>query len=144
MGWAIGFDNNWNRDIGYGVVAYCDHPECNEEIDRGLSYVCAGEEPHGGDGCGLYFCSKHKGYCRWENEEDDVPELSECCERCRDSKDFFTPKPEHPHWAWWKMNAKSWAEWRSELSSEDRKNWKCLAAQYNPTKDDIEESKEKE
>ena len=43
MGWSIGFDTRWNRDIGYGVPAYCDHPGCNKEIDRGLSHVCGGE-----------------------------------------------------------------------------------------------------
>ena len=42
MGWAVGFDNNWNRDIGYGVPAICDFPGCGEEIDRGLGYVCGG------------------------------------------------------------------------------------------------------
>jgi len=52
MGWSIGFDSRWNRDIGYGVPAYCDHPKCNEEIDRGLAYVCCGEQPYGGEhGC---------------------------------------------------------------------------------------------
>ena len=55
MGWSLGYDSNWNRDIGYGVPAYCDHPYCNEEIDRGLSYVC-GDALYGGDrGCGLFF-----------------------------------------------------------------------------------------
>lgn len=48
MGWSIGYDNNWKRDIGYGVPATCDHPDCNEEIDRGLAYVC-GNEPRGGE-----------------------------------------------------------------------------------------------
>src|SRR5690606_23075125 len=53
MGWAVGYDSNWNRDIGYGVPTTCDHPGCNEKIDRGLSYVC-GDEPYGGEhGCGL-------------------------------------------------------------------------------------------
>jgi len=49
MGWSIGFDSSWNRDIGYGVPAYCDHPKCSKKIDRGLSYVCGGE-PYGGGG----------------------------------------------------------------------------------------------
>ena len=31
MGWSIGYDNNWNRDIGYGVPAFCDHPKCDKE-----------------------------------------------------------------------------------------------------------------
>ncbi|HEV7521417.1 MAG TPA: hypothetical protein VGP89_09990, partial [Candidatus Angelobacter sp.] len=62
MGWSLGFDSNWQRDIGYGVPAYCDHPKCNKKIDRGLSYVCGGE-PYGGElGCGLYFCSEHLGW----------------------------------------------------------------------------------
>lgn len=146
MGWSIGFDTDWNRDIGYGVVAYCDHPECNEEINRGLGYVCANEEPRGGDGCGLYFCSKHKGHYHYPESEDeeDNPDadISDCCERCRDGKEPFIPKPDHPHWAWWKMNSGSWAEWRSELPPADRKTWKEIAKQYHPSKSDIQESKE--
>ena len=47
MGWSLGYDRNWKRDVGYGVPAICDDPECTEEIDRGLSYVCGGE-PYGG------------------------------------------------------------------------------------------------
>jgi hypothetical protein len=55
MGWSIGYDSKWQRDIGYGVPGVCDDPACAEKIDRGLSYVCGGE-PYGGDeGCGLYF-----------------------------------------------------------------------------------------
>ena len=34
MGWSIGYDNTWNRDIGYGVPATCDHLGCAAEIDR--------------------------------------------------------------------------------------------------------------
>lgn len=72
MSWAIGYDDKWKRDIGYGVPAYCDYPGCRVEIDRGLSYVCGGE-PYGGDhGCGLYFCSKHLF----------MGDFSQCCERC--------------------------------------------------------------
>lgn len=39
MGWSIGFDEHWQRDIGYGVPATCDHPGCGAKIDRGLSFV---------------------------------------------------------------------------------------------------------
>lgn len=42
MGWAIGYDTTWGRDIGYGVPATCDYPSCTEAIDRGLGYVCGG------------------------------------------------------------------------------------------------------
>ena len=108
MSWSIGFDERWQRDIGYGVPAYCDHPECNEEIDRGLSYVCANSEPRGGDGCGLYFCDKH------HNSYTDNEDLSNCCERCAEGKAPFDPKPEHPTWIHHKLTDSSWAEWRKQ------------------------------
>ena len=69
MGWSIGFDSNWNRDIGYGVPAVCDHPKCNAEIHRGLAYVCGGQ-PYGGEkGCGLFFCYEHLMIGRSEEAE---------------------------------------------------------------------------
>lgn len=106
MGWSIGYDNYWKRDIGYGVPAYCDHPECNEQIDRGLSYVC-GDAPYGGEhGCGLYFCSKHQ-----EGEHQN-------CERCSRWLDPFNPKQEHPEWMQWKLTDESWEQWRNENPDE--------------------------
>lgn len=54
MGWSIGYDKKWKRDVGYGVPTTCDHHDCNEEIDRGLSYVCGGDIYGGERGCGLY------------------------------------------------------------------------------------------
>lgn len=105
MSWSIGFDTKWNRDIGYGVPAWCDHPECSKKIDRGLAFVCGGPywEP---DGCGLYFCDKHI-FC-------NGPPL---CERCLDGKEPFTPKPDHPEWIEFKATDESWAEWRKEVSA---------------------------
>jgi hypothetical protein len=120
MGWSIGFDYRWERDIGYGVPAYCDHPDCNAEIDRGLSYVC-GSEPKGGDrGCGLYFCEQHRCHCVPEDSEEDIetdnPEVHfvSVCDRCAEGKPPFDPKPEHPEWIQFKMTDPSWAEWRKE------------------------------
>lgn len=108
MGWSIGFDSKWSRDIGYGVPAYCDHPGCKEEIDRGLAYVC-GSEPYGGEhGCGLYFCHDHHGMA-----EDDKENVS-LCEQCMVDADPFTPKPEHPQWIEWKLTDESWEKWRLE------------------------------
>lgn len=111
MSWSIGFDTRWNRDIGYGVPAYCDHPECNEVIDRGLAYVCCGQEPYGGDrGCGLYFCEKHRGYS---------PKFGEICERCYPRvKKPFAPKPDHPDWIHHKATDSSWEEWRKEQGTQ--------------------------
>lgn len=114
MGWSIGFDEKWNRDIGYGVPAWCDHPDCNERIDRGLSYVCANAEPRGGEGCGLYFCPEHKGCFVVDNEE-----LNDCCERCFQGKEPFAPKPEHPEWLEFKATDESWAAWREAQKNLD-------------------------
>jgi hypothetical protein len=105
MGWSVGYDKKWKRDIGYGVPAYCDHPECNEKIDRGLSYVCGGE-PYGGDrGCGLYFCEKHLFF------HVRLPQL---CERCEKRKPPFPAKPDHPRWTRFKETDPSWATWRAQ------------------------------
>lgn len=112
MGWSLGYDSQWERWIGYGVPAYCDHPGCLEKIDRGLSYVCGGE-PYGGEyGCGLYFCSGHRGYRtfgRGKNAED-----KQVCARCRHGKPAFPKKPEHPEWIQHVSIDPSWAEWRNE------------------------------
>lgn len=105
MGWAVGYDEHWKRDIGYGVPAWCDHPDCNEVIDRGLSYVCGGQ-PYGGEfGCGLYFCGKHLYL-------DVGPQL---CERCDTQGDVvpFDAKLDHPDWISHKATHPSWAEWRA-------------------------------
>lgn len=110
MGWSIGFDDNWNRDVGYGVPAVCDHPRCNEEIDRGLSFVC-GSEPYGGDrGCGLYFCGGHlepvfsllHGKTRW------------LCPKCSSYKKPYKAKPDTKEWIDFKMTDPSWDGWRKE------------------------------
>lgn len=108
MGWSIGFDERWKRDIGYGVPAWCDYPGCYEEIDRGLSYVCGGD-PYGGErGCGLYFCWEHHPYFR---EEEDARQL---CERCFAGKKPFRPSLDIEEWIHHKLTDESWAEWRKE------------------------------
>lgn len=100
MGWEIGFDGNWNRDVGYGVPAICDHPGCNEKIDRGLAFVCGGE-PMGGDkGCGLYFCGNH------------LSSEHQRCERCQLFDKPFEPKPDTDEWVQHKLTDPSWQEWR--------------------------------
>jgi hypothetical protein len=109
MGWSLGWDSNWNRDIGYGVPAICDHPGCSAEIDRGLAYVCGGE-PYGGDrGCGLYFCKDHR------IEHARLPQL---CKRCHDRKSPFNPKPDSIRWIEHKLTDESWEQWRQENPDE--------------------------
>jgi hypothetical protein len=110
MGWSIGYDSNWKRDIGYGVPAYCDAPSCGEEIDRGLAYVCGGEpygEPHG---CGLFFCAKHLFHSMRKPQR---------CNRC-----FYRKPPykqisaEHPRWLIHKLTDESWQQWRDKNPEE--------------------------
>ena len=102
MSWAVGYDEKWKRDIGYGVPAMCDYPGCEQRINRGLGYVCGGE-PYGGEyGCGLYFCEWHKA---------GFPPL---CERCCNTALPFEPTPDVPEWVEHKATDASWAEWRAE------------------------------
>ena len=131
MGWSIGFDSNYNRDIGYGVPALCDHPECSEEIDRGLSYVCGGG-PYGGEhGCGLYFCEKHLEYSGKHGVQ--------VCSRCHSCRKPFKPKPDILKWIYFKMVDPSWAEWRKEnkLTPEEvgmTEDWGSYGLVLNPVK----------
>lgn len=116
MGWSIGDDNG--RDIGYGVPALCDYPNCNEEIHRGLSYVC-GEAPYGGEhGCGLFFCYDHQEY---KDLDDDGNKSVRVCERCLEGKESFEPKPDIPEWINHKLTDSSWQQWRDENREEVRK-----------------------
>lgn len=114
MGWSIGFDTNWNRDIGYGVPAYCDSPKCRRKIDRGLAYVCGGE-PYGGEyGCGLYFCGKHLFYRNPRGSGRSVQN----CKRCVNHKPPYEAKLDHKEWIKWKLKDDSWAKWRKENPEE--------------------------
>lgn len=126
MGWSIGYDGHWNRDIGYGVPATCDYPKCRHRIDRGLSYVCGGE-PYGGDhGCGLFFCEKHLVWGdKQEDIDNNVPEddrdIVQLCERCEAGQEPFTPKPDLARWLRWKLKHESWAGWRAANPNEVEK-----------------------
>lgn len=100
VGWAVGYDTRWKRDIGYGVPATCDQPDCGERIDRGLAYVCGGQPYGGDDGCGLYFCGHHGG--------------GEKCSRCQNGAEPFAPTPDVEGWTRHKATDPSWARWRTE------------------------------
>ena len=101
MSWAVGYDDTWKRDIGYGVPAYCDHPGCAAEIHRGLAYVCCDQETYGGErGCGLYFCGAH----------------GPRCDRCEAGESPYKiapwPQAERPDWLNHILTCPSWWEWR--------------------------------
>lgn len=114
MGWSIGWDEKWKRDIGYGVPAICDQPGCDVEIDHGLSYVCGGEAYGGDRGCGLFFCGDHR---QW------FEKLPELCDRCAPRlKTPYQPKADSLKWLFFKMTDESWADWRKEngLTTEEK------------------------
>lgn len=114
MGWSIGWDSNWKRDIGYGVPAECDHPKCHEKIDRGLSFVCGGE-PYGGEyGCGLFFCAGHLLMC--PKRDGSIVQLCPKCASYR--KTAYKPKADAPEWIRHKATDPSWAEWREQQRKE--------------------------
>lgn len=59
MGWAFCGTDSKGREIGYGIRATCDEPECSTEIDRGLGYACGGEHGESETACEGYFCGAH-------------------------------------------------------------------------------------
>lgn len=110
MGWSIGYDEHWKRDIGYGVPAQCDHPKCTTEIDRGQGYVCGGQPFGGDDGCGLYFCTAHLAHGH----------RVQICGRCLKARDPWPAKPDLPVWIRHKLKDKSWSTWRQMHSEQVR------------------------
>ena len=124
MGWEIGYDEFRERFVGYGVPAYCEHPDCGEEINRGLAFVCGGE-PYGGvRGCGLFFCYKHLII------HARLPQL---CERCNKRKSPFEKKHEHPDWVKHILTDESWKEWR-ETHKEEVLNFVLTYCQSGTTR----------
>lgn len=109
MGWSIGHCDKWNRDIGYGVVAYCDHPKCNEVIDRGLSYLCGDINKDGG--CGLHFCEARRSHYLVRSEVT-------VCDPCKRGRQPYKQKQDHPDWIKWKLKHYSWKRWREENPEE--------------------------
>lgn len=132
MGYAI-YSIGHDRHGGYGVPAFCEHPDCNEEIDRGISFACGGQ-PFSELGCDRYFCSKHRQYKNWDeekgqwcNHKDDCEcEGAEICDRCATDKAPFDYKNEHPDWVKHVLKHESWAEWRKH-NPEIVKKYKLLA-----------------
>lgn len=111
MSWSVGYDENWMRDVGYGVPATCDHPGCGKRIDRGLSHVCGGDMFGGERGCGLFFCAGHLSYGL------DGGPCVQVCERCAEGGNDIKPFESTPDLAEWvehKRTDPSWAAWRAE------------------------------
>lgn len=111
---------------GYGVPTVCEYPDCNEEIDRGMSFACGGE-PFSEYGCDRYFCGKHRIYTYFDPEEEDGRchheedcecETREVCERCAKGEESFPYKPETKEWIEHLLTDESWQEWRNNNPDE--------------------------
>lgn len=113
MGWSVGYDDNWQRWIGYGVPAVCDQPGCGESIDRGLGRVCGGDVYGGDVGCGLFFCGHHLAH----STDDD--ECGVRCERCwLPGAELFEPTPDTVDWVEHMLTDESWLDWRAANPGE--------------------------
>lgn len=76
MGWAnCGLDSQ-GRSIGYAHHATCDHPGCEAEIDRGLSYACGAMHDDDEVSCEKYFCEVHRNMIRFNGR------LRSICTEC--------------------------------------------------------------
>jgi hypothetical protein len=116
MGWAVGWDSEKRRWIGYGVPAVCEHPDCDEEIDRGLAYRCGDLSD---DGCNMFFCENHLAYA-YDAEQNELSDWA-LCERCiwnleheDDWVQTFPLKPDTREWAEHVLTDSSWEQWRRE------------------------------
>lgn len=127
MGWSIGYDSNWERDVGYGVPAFCDQPKCDKDIDRGLANVCGGDVYGGEYGCGLFFCGEHMYMGRKPRYSDRYIQM---CQRCFRYRSPYKPKPEHPEWINHILRDISWRTW----CRDNPKKIEALKAQMNKIK----------
>jgi hypothetical protein len=100
MGWGDCGTDSKGRPIGYNYVGTCDHPECNEEVNRGLGCVCGGM--HGEDeySCEGYFCGEHLWCFSYEDttEEFEDPNLDEHFKKYWSDMDTLTLCPECYAW----------------------------------------------
>jgi len=112
-----------NRFWGYWVSTICEHPDCNKEIDRWMSYACWWE-PFSEKWCDRYFCEKHTNYVEFDSMWDMIKEESkedkqgnECyplCERCAKNEEPFNYKPESKEWLEHIISDESWEIWREK------------------------------
>jgi len=90
MGWGdCGIDSE-GRPIGYIFAGICDHPHCNVEINRGLSYACGDMHGETEFGCEKYFCEEHRS--EFVLDPDDgrcIPICAECAEVLLDSEEYY-------------------------------------------------------
>lgn len=87
MGYSVYWHNG--RWQGYGVPAYCDYPECKEELNRGMGYS--------------------------HSQDNESPPSVFCCDKhiYKDIESFEVEDKEHPEWINHLLNDNSWKQWRT-------------------------------
>ncbi|MBV7264330.1 hypothetical protein KCG43_20165 [Photobacterium sp. WH24] len=88
MSWANCGQDSQGRYIGYAIDAVCDHPGCNKEIHRGLTYVCG--DMHGDDehSCERYFCEEHKNHYVVTNDNRGLCVCDQCASELLESGEW--------------------------------------------------------
>ncbi|MBE3670940.1 hypothetical protein BOO25_18600 [Vibrio navarrensis] len=94
MSWANCGQDKSGRFIGYAIEAICDHPGCNKEINRGLSYVCG--TMHGEDeiSCDKYFCEEHKSNYVTFDDGRGAHICDECAKQLLESEEYVVDEDE--------------------------------------------------
>lgn len=138
MGYSVYFSDKNNRWQGYGVPAYCDHPGCKNEIDRGMGYVCCDNQDHTAS-CGGFYCEEHKYLLIYQDDLENMSDeelkqlgIDSREEQARDEDDGIiccAHKPiefkELPSWLKHVLTDDSWEEWRNE-EPESVKKYQAL------------------
>ena len=75
---GYGFYTIQGKECGYYVIATCEEPGCEVQIDRGLAFACGDNPGAFDDHCAGYFCSEHLFYGgnAWNGQR---------CGRCADA-----------------------------------------------------------
>ena len=85
MGWSDCGTDEDGRPIGYAHEAKCDHPGCDNDIDRGLAYACGGMHGHNSwFSCDKYFCGEHLMMA-----DTDPGEMLNLCPSCHRKAEAF-------------------------------------------------------
>lgn len=80
MGWGDCGNDSQGRPIAYANQATCDHPGCEEKIDRGLAFACGGMHGENDGDCEGYFCDKHLFSVE---DPDERLHSARLCETCK-------------------------------------------------------------
>lgn len=141
MGYSVYFSAKNNRWQGYGVPAYCDHPNCQNVIDRGVGYICC-DNPNHTASCGGFFCELHRYQLVYEDQLHEMSEeeinrlgIDSREEQATEGDGIIccTHAPietkEHHEWLNHVLTDESWAEWRKEEPEVVREYKEMLDAQ---------------